>query len=196
MNQPHSDCKYCGREAVVQISDVGTNSIISEIVCCRDHDICGAIVFNNSSISPEAVVSSSIDSRFTFRLKRLIAYNTGRYFALMNCNETGFELPLELALAEVTNLYWSLKHTDQVIQTPFRLYLDTLDVVNARLEKMVVTRIRNEGKIITTELHLRVPAGQRILPLRASDAICLATLANVPFDVARQAVIDWPYPQH
>ena len=96
-------------------------------------------------------------------------------------------LPIMIGPAEATSIHYAIEGVVPPRPMTHDLFIDVLQALNATLERVVVTEIRDHTYFAT--LHLNTAAGVRLVSSRPSDAIALAARTGSPI-FASEALLD------
>lgn len=96
-------------------------------------------------------------------------------------------VPIYIGNPEATSIHYALEGVVPPRPLTHDLFLETLAVAGARLDKVVVTEMRDHTYF--AELHLETLSGPKIVSSRPSDAIALAIRCDAPL-FANEALVD------
>lgn len=96
-------------------------------------------------------------------------------------------VPIYIGNPEATSIHYALEGVVPPRPLTHDLFLETLAVAGARLDKVVVTEMRDHTYF--AELHLETLSGPKIVSSRPSDAIALAIRCDAPL-FAHEALVD------
>lgn len=95
-------------------------------------------------------------------------------------------VPIYIGTPEATSIHYALEGIVPPRPLTHDLFLETLAALGTRLDKVVVTEMRDHT--FFAELHLETPDGPRIISSRPSDAIALAVRCDAPLYAADELV--------
>jgi uncharacterized protein len=87
-------------------------------------------------------------------------------------------LPIYIGNPEATSIHYALEGVTPPRPLTHDLFLQTLETLGARVDKVVVTEMREHTYY--AELHLETTAGAKVISSRPSDAIALAVRCDAP----------------
>ncbi len=96
-------------------------------------------------------------------------------------------VPIYIGNPEATSIHYALEGVVPPRPLTHDLFLEALAAVGARLDKVVVTEMRDHTYY--AELHLESPDGPKVVSSRPSDAIALAVRCDAPL-FAHEALVD------
>jgi bifunctional DNase/RNase len=96
-------------------------------------------------------------------------------------------VPIYIGNPEATSIHYALEGVVPPRPLTHDLFIQTLEVLGARLEKVVVTEMREHTYF--AELHIETSDGTKVLSSRPSDAIALAVRCEAPL-YAADALVD------
>ena len=96
-------------------------------------------------------------------------------------------LPIYIGSPEATSIHDALEGVVPPRPLTHDLFLETLETLGVRLDKVVVTEMREHT--FYAELHLETSSGARVVSSRPSDAIALAVRCEAPL-YAEDALVD------
>jgi bifunctional DNase/RNase len=96
-------------------------------------------------------------------------------------------LPIYIGNPEATSIHYALEGVVPPRPLTHDLFLPTLAALDTTVEQVVITEMRDHTYY--AELHLRTPAGAKVISSRPSDAIALAVRCDAPL-FADDALID------
>ncbi len=96
-------------------------------------------------------------------------------------------LPIMIGPVEATSIHYAIEGVVPPRPMTHDLFIDVLQALDATLERVVVTEIRDHTYFAT--LHLNTPGGVRLVSSRPSDAIALAARTGSPI-FATEALLD------
>jgi bifunctional DNase/RNase len=96
-------------------------------------------------------------------------------------------LPIYIGNPEATSIHYALEGVVPPRPLTHDLFLQTLAALDTTVEQVVITEMRDHTYY--AELHLRTPAGAKVISSRPSDAIALAVRCDAPL-FADDALID------
>jgi uncharacterized protein len=96
-------------------------------------------------------------------------------------------VPIYIGNPEATSIHYALEGAVPPRPLTHDLFLEALAVVGAKVEKVVVTEMRDHTYF--AELHLETAMGPKIVSSRPSDAIALAVRCDAPL-YASEALVD------
>ena len=96
-------------------------------------------------------------------------------------------LPIYIGTPEATSIHYALEGVVPPRPLTHDLFLQTLAALDTTVEQVVITEMRDHTYY--AELHLRTPAGAKVISSRPSDAIALAVRCDAPL-FADDALID------
>ncbi len=96
-------------------------------------------------------------------------------------------VPIYIGNPEATSIHYALEGVVPPRPLTHDLFLEALAAVGARLDKVVVTEMRDHTYY--AELHLETPDGPKVVSSRPSDAIALAVRCDAPL-FAHEALVD------
>lgn len=95
-------------------------------------------------------------------------------------------VPIYIGTPEATSIHYALEGIVPPRPLTHDLFLETLAALGTRLDKVVVTEMRDHT--FFAELHLETPDGPRVISSRPSDAIALAVRCDAPLFAADDLV--------
>jgi bifunctional DNase/RNase len=96
-------------------------------------------------------------------------------------------LPIYIGSPEATAIHYALEGVESPRPMTHDLFIQTLALLDSRVERVVVTEMRDHTYY--AELHLVTPAGPKVISSRPSDAIALAVRCEAPL-FASEALMD------
>lgn len=96
-------------------------------------------------------------------------------------------LPIYIGSPEATSIHYALEGVVPPRPLTHDLFLETIETLGARLDKVVVTEMREHT--FFAELHLETGSGPQVISSRPSDAIALAVRCEAPL-YADDALVD------
>lgn len=87
-------------------------------------------------------------------------------------------VPIYIGSPEATAIHYALEGVVPPRPLTHDLFLATLETLGARLDKVVVTEVKEHT--FYAELHLETAAGPQVVSSRPSDAIALAVRCDAP----------------
>lgn len=96
-------------------------------------------------------------------------------------------LPIYIGSPEAASIHYALEGVDPPRPLTHDLFVTVLERLGARLEKVVVTEVRDHTYY--AELHLGVGGDEQVVSSRPSDAIALAVRCEAPL-FAAAALLD------
>ena len=96
-------------------------------------------------------------------------------------------LPIYIGNPEATSIHYALEGVVPPRPLTHDLFLQTLAVLDATVDRVVITEMRDHTYY--AELHLRTPSGAKVVSSRPSDAIALAVRCDAPL-FANDELID------
>jgi bifunctional DNase/RNase len=93
-------------------------------------------------------------------------------------------LPIYIGSPEASSIHYALEGVTPPRPLTHDLFLQTLEVLGARVERVVVTDMIEHTYY--AELHLATPAGAKVISSRPSDAIALAVRFGAPLFAAEE----------
>lgn len=87
-------------------------------------------------------------------------------------------LPIYIGSPEATAIHYALEGVASPRPMTHDLFVQTLALLDSRVERVVVTEMRDHTYY--AELHLATPAGPKVISSRPSDAIALAVRCDAP----------------
>jgi bifunctional DNase/RNase len=97
------------------------------------------------------------------------------------------QMPIYIGNPEATSIHYALEGVVPPRPLTHDLFLQTLAALDTTVEQVVITEMRDHTYY--AELHLRTPAGAKVISSRPSDAIALAVRCDAPL-FADDALID------
>jgi bifunctional DNase/RNase len=95
-------------------------------------------------------------------------------------------LPIYIGNPEATSIHYALEGVQPPRPLTHDLFLQTLELLGATVEKVVVTEMRDHTYY--AELHLATADGPKVISSRPSDAIALAVRCDAPLFAADDLV--------
>lgn len=95
-------------------------------------------------------------------------------------------VPIYIGSPEASSIHYALEGIDPPRPLTHDLFVQTLGLLDASLEHVVVTEMRDHTYF--AELHLVTAAGPKIISSRPSDAIALAVRVDAPIFAAEELV--------
>lgn len=95
-------------------------------------------------------------------------------------------VPIYIGSPEATAIHYALEGVVPPRPLTHDLFLTTLEALGARLDKVVVTEVRDHT--FYAELHLETDDGPQVVSSRPSDAIALAVRCDAPLFAADDLV--------
>jgi bifunctional DNase/RNase len=96
-------------------------------------------------------------------------------------------VPIYIGNPEATSIHYALEGVVPPRPLTHDLFLEALGAAGARLEKVVVTEMRDHTYF--AELHLETETGPKVVSSRPSDAIALAIRCDAPL-FANEELVD------
>jgi bifunctional DNase/RNase len=93
-------------------------------------------------------------------------------------------LPIYIGSPEASAIHYALEGIDPPRPLTHDLFISVLADLGSRLERVVVTEIRDHTYY--AELHLRTATGDKVVSSRPSDAIALAVRCDAPLFASEQ----------
>lgn len=90
----------------------------------------------------------------------------------------GLMLPIFIGGPEATAIALAQQGVEPPRPMTHDLFAQTLDAMDVRIEKVVITELRE--RTFFAELHVRSPSEARVISARPSDAIALAVRLGIP----------------
>jgi hypothetical protein len=95
-------------------------------------------------------------------------------------------LPIYIGSPEATAIHYALEGVESPRPMTHDLFVQTLALLDARVERVVVTEMRDHTYY--AELHLVTPAGPKVISSRPSDAIALAVRCDAPLFASEELI--------
>jgi uncharacterized protein len=95
-------------------------------------------------------------------------------------------LPIYIGSPEATAIHYALEGVESPRPMTHDLFVQTLALLDARVERVVVTEMRDHTYY--AELHLVTAAGPKVISSRPSDAIALAVRCDAPLFASEELI--------
>ena len=95
-------------------------------------------------------------------------------------------VPIYIGSPEASSIHYAIEGIDPPRPLTHDLFVQTLTLLDASIERVVVTEMRDHTYF--AELHLATAAGAKVISSRPSDAIALAVRCDAPIFATEELV--------